>query len=294
MLKYCLATGAIAALTAALPLQPTPAQAAGAEAAPVCEPTKLDQKYPGLAGRTIRIGVDPQTPPYVMRDKADIEKLTGIDADLAKAVFDCAGVKYEFVPGAWAGLLPAVNSGQLDVLWDNLYYKPERGKMLDFVIFMEAGTGAMTQAGNPKHITGTDTMCGTTAAVTLGGFEETIVADADKACKAAGKPGINTMSFQDVAAGIRLIDSGRADIMMWDAGLIDTLVAESPTKYARAFMTLSGIQIGPAVRKNDGDLLKAIYDGVTVMQKDGKLNEIFKANNVDPASQVDAVIKREE
>ena len=105
-----------------------------AEAAPVCEPAKLAEKYPGLANRTIRIGADPQTPPYVMRKADDMEALIGIDADVARAVFDCAGAKYEFVAGAWSGLLPAVQAGQLDVLWDNLYYKPERGKILDFVI----------------------------------------------------------------------------------------------------------------------------------------------------------------
>jgi polar amino acid transport system substrate-binding protein len=259
-----------------------------------CEPEKVAEKYPGIAGRTIKIGADPQTPPYVMRDSKDFNNLVGIDADVARAVFDCAGVEYEFVAGAWAGLLPAVMGGQIDVLWDNLYYNPERGKKLDFVIYMQAGTGAMTQAGNPKGIASKDEMCGATVGVTLGGYEENLVKEADAACTAAGKPGITMMSFQDVAAGIRLIESGRADIMMWDAGLIDTLVAENPTKYDRAFMTLSGIQIGPAVRKDDGDLLKAILDGMKVLQAKGEQGEIFKRYNVDPASQVDAVVKNEQ
>lgn len=265
----------------------------GAASAQSCEPEKVAEKYPGLAGRTIKIGADPQTPPYVMRDAQNFENLVGIDADVARAVFDCAGVKHEFVAGAWSGLLPAVMGGQIDVLWDNLYYNPERGKKLDFVIYMQAGTGAMTQAGNPKGITSKDAMCGATVGVTLGGYEEGLVKEADAACTAAGKPGITMMSFQDVAAGIRLIESGRADIMMWDAGLIDTLVAENPGKYPRAFMTLSGIQIGPAVRKDDPDLLKAILDGMLVLQAKNEQAEIFKKYNVDPASQVPAVVKNE-
>ncbi|WP_313517985.1 ABC transporter substrate-binding protein [Pseudomonas sp.] len=262
-------------------------------AAASCEPANLASKYPSLVGKTIKIGVDPQTPPYVMRDAKSFENLVGIDADMARSVFDCAGVKYEFFPGAWAGLVPATLAGQIDVLWDNLYYNPERGKKLDFVIFMEAGTGAMTQAGNPKKITSQQGMCGATAAVTLGGFEESIVKEADAACKAEGKPGVQMMSFQDVAAGIRLIDNQRADIMMWDAGLIDTLVADHPQKYSRAFMTLSGIQIGPGVRKGDDDLRKAIQDGIEVLQASGGQAEIFRKYNVDPASQVPVVLKNE-
>ncbi len=274
----------------ALALMPHTAQAA----APACEPDNLAEKYPGLEGRKVRIGVDPQTPPYVMRDANDIEKLVGIDADLARAVFDCAGVDYEFVAGGWSGLLPAVQAGQLDVLWDNLYYNSKRGEVLNFVIFMEAATGAMTQAGNPKGIQAADQMCGTIAAVTLGGYEENLVADADAACKAAGKDGVQMMSFQDVAAGIRLIDSSRADIMMWDAGLIDTLVAENPEKYSRAVLSLSGIQIGPAVRKDDKDLLAAIHDGLVAMQASGEQKRIFTRYNVDPSTQIDAVIRNEQ
>lgn len=262
-------------------------------AAQSCEPERLAEKYPGLAGRTIKIGVDPQTPPYVMRDAKNFENLVGIDADMARAVFDCAGVPYEFVAGAWAGLLPAVMGGQIDVLWDNLYYNPDRGAKLDFVIFMQAGTGAMTQAGNPKGITSVESMCGATAGVTLGGYEEGLVKEADAACKAAGKPGITLMSFQDVAAGIRLIENQRADIMMWDAGLIDTLVGDNPGKYARAFMSLSGILIGPAVRKDDPDLLAAILDGITILQAEDKQAEIFGQYNVDPASQLPAAVKNE-
>src|SRR4051812_22235367 len=79
-----------------------------------CEPAKVATKYPGLAGKTIKIGADSQTPPYVMRDRVDFDKIVGIDADLSRAVFDCAGLKVEFVLGAWSGVLPAVQSGQID------------------------------------------------------------------------------------------------------------------------------------------------------------------------------------
>jgi hypothetical protein len=34
------------------------------------------------------------------RDPKDFSQLIGFDADLARAVFDCAGVKYEFFLGA--------------------------------------------------------------------------------------------------------------------------------------------------------------------------------------------------
>src|SRR5271166_6388624 len=65
---------------------------------PACEPDKVATKYPSLAGKTIKIGADPTSPPYVTRDPKDFNQLIGFDADLARAVFDCAGVKYAIDP----------------------------------------------------------------------------------------------------------------------------------------------------------------------------------------------------
>ena len=81
------------------------AQGASAQS---CEPSKVAQKYPSLAGKTIRIGVDPESPPYAFRDSKDFNKIIGADADMARAVFDCAGVKTEFFTAGWpcARLMP--------------------------------------------------------------------------------------------------------------------------------------------------------------------------------------------
>ena len=81
-----------------------------------------------LVGKTVKIGADPQTPPYVYRDAKDFDKVIGFDADLARAVLDCGGIKYEFFLGGWSGLLPAVMAGQIDIMWDALYYTSERAK----------------------------------------------------------------------------------------------------------------------------------------------------------------------
>ncbi len=130
-----------------------------------CEPDKLAEKYPSLAGRTIRIGGDAQTAPFFFRDPNNFENIIGFDADLARAVLDCHGVKYEWFIGAWSGILPAVVADQADVIFDNLYDTPERAKQVDYVLNMQAATGALTQAGNPKNIKSVDDYCGNKIAV---------------------------------------------------------------------------------------------------------------------------------
>jgi polar amino acid transport system substrate-binding protein len=252
-------------------------------AEPLCEPTKVSAKYPGLAGKTIRVGADPQTPPYVFRDGADFDKVIGVDADLARAVLECAGLKHEFVLGAWSGLLPAVQAGQIDVMWDDLYHKPERAKVVDFATYMSAATGALVAAGNPRKIVSPDKLCGMTASFALGSSNEIAVKKQDEACKAKGLPAINAMPFQDLASGLRLIDSGRADVIMWDLAFVDNLAHANKSKYARGFAIMDGFAVGAAVQKGNKELLRAISEGLAVMQRDGTQKKIFEKYGVDPA-----------
>ena len=107
--------------------------ASSALAAPKCEPEKVAEKYPALAGKTLIVEQDGQSPPFTYRDLNDPDKIIGFDADYVRAAMACIGVKSEFKLGAWSGLLPALVAGQADFMWSNLYYSPERAKTVNFV-----------------------------------------------------------------------------------------------------------------------------------------------------------------
>lgn len=269
------------------------ALASAAIAAPACEPDKLAEKYPSLAGKTIKIGGDPQTPPFVMRDSADFNKIIGFDADFAKAVMDCHGIKYEWFLAGWSGILPAVVAGQADVFWDNLYYTPERAKQVDYVLYMQAATGGLTQANSTKNIQGFDDFCGNRIAVGVGTVEEPQVRKQDEKCKAEGKAGIEILTYPDVASAIRLVTDERTDIVLYDLTVVDAQVEKDPSKFKRAFMMLSGFNIGTAVKNDNKDLNQAIFDGIKIMQENGTQAELMKKYGLDPAMTVKAEIKTE-
>jgi polar amino acid transport system substrate-binding protein len=86
----------IATAVATLVVHILPAEADAAK----CEPDKLATKYPGLVGKTIRIGQDGESPPYSYRDPNNFNNLIGLDADMARAAFACIGVPVEFKTGA--------------------------------------------------------------------------------------------------------------------------------------------------------------------------------------------------
>src|SRR3984957_5235682 len=159
-----------------------------------CEPAKAVEKYPGLAGKTIKIGQDGESVPFSMRDPKDFNHLIGLDADLARATFACVGVPIEFKTGAWSGLIPATMSGQVDLMWDTLLYTPERAKKMDFVAYMNSATAIIVPKGNPKKIKAVDDLCGLTGTTNLGTTQEAMLRAGSDKCVAAGKKPIDIIT----------------------------------------------------------------------------------------------------
>jgi polar amino acid transport system substrate-binding protein len=247
-----------------------------------CEPDMVAEKYPGIAGKTIKIGADPQTPPYVFRDAENFDNVIGYDADLSRAVFACAGVEVEFELGGWSGLLPALVAGQIDVMWDTLYYTAERAEQVDYIIYMQAGTGGMTQKGNPKGIGGLDDACGTVFSVGLGTVEEAAMRAKSEECTAAGMEGVEIMTYPDVAAGFRQVENQRADIMLSDLSLLTKYTLDNSDTTELAFKILTGFKIGVAVVNDADDLLRAIEDGLRIMEANGTKHDTFVKYQMDP------------
>jgi polar amino acid transport system substrate-binding protein len=273
------------ALAASLGFLSAPAKAEAIK----CEPEKVAQKYPGLAGRTLLMGADGQTPPYAFLDPKT-NTLIGSDIDLAKAVFDCIGVKYEIRPAAWAGIFPAVVAGQMDLMF-YIYYNQKRVQQGDFVVYMKAGSGAITQKGNPKNIKSAADLCGKTVAVGLGTVEEAQMKEMGPKCVAEGKGTVTVMTYPDHAAGFRLVANSRADVMLTDLALVDRTVLDNPDVYERAYGVISSFQIGAAVKKGNAELAGALHDSLKALQASGKQKEIFAKYGVDAGLELPAEIR---
>ncbi len=269
----------IGAVVTALVFHVLPAQADAGK----CEPDKLATKYPGLVGKTIRIGQDGESPPYSYRDPKNFENLIGLDADMARAAFACIGVPVEFKTGAWSGLLPAVIAGQMDVMWDTLYYTPERAKSVDFVTYMIAATGGLVAKGNPKGIKSLDDVCGKRATAGLGTVEEEAFRDLSKKCVAAGKSEISIVTYPDLPGGSRLISNDRADVLMSDLGMVNTMVKNNPDQFDRGFMIITNFKIAAGYTKGDKELGQALLDALTILRANGTEKKLFEKYGVDYA-----------
>jgi len=141
----------------------------------------------------------------------------------------------------------------------------------------------MVRKGNPKNIHSFADLCGLTGAAGLGTVEEAALRDQSKKCVADGKKEISILTYPDMSSGARLIQNDRADVMVTDLGVVDQLSNDNPTLYERAIKVVSDFRIGVAVKKGNKDLLTAIYDALTVMNKNGDEKNVYATYKVDPS-----------
>ena len=256
--------------------------AARADEVRPCEPEKLATRYPGLAGKTIKIGEDGVSVPYSYRDPKDPDHIIGSDADQARAVFACIGVPVEFTIGTWGGLLAAVSSGRIDVMWDALYYTQERAKIVDYVLYSTASDAGLVHQGNPKHINSLDDLCGKRALGGLGTIESALLINLSKKCTDAGKDAIEVMTYSDKPSAWRMIENDRGDVVLTAAAMGNAVVADKPDVFAIGFTFLPDIKVGVGVGKGNTELAQAIRDGLEATQASGEIAKIYINYKLDP------------
>jgi len=80
--------------------------------------------------KVLRVGLEGTYPPFNFQDKDG--QLAGFEVDFAKALAAQMGVKAEFHPSPFAGLLGALESKRIDVVINQITITPERAAKYDF------------------------------------------------------------------------------------------------------------------------------------------------------------------
>ena len=78
---------------------------------------------------TLRVGLSTFVP-WAMRDKQG--DLIGFEVDVAGKLAEDAGLKVEFVPTAWDGIIPGLLAGKFDVIIGGLTITPQRNLSVNF------------------------------------------------------------------------------------------------------------------------------------------------------------------
>jgi polar amino acid transport system substrate-binding protein len=79
--------------------------------------------------KVIRVGMSTFVP-WAMKDKKG--NLVGFEIDVAKKLAEDMGVKVEFVPTSWSGIIPALLTGKFDVIIGGMGITPKRNLKVNF------------------------------------------------------------------------------------------------------------------------------------------------------------------
>lgn len=251
----------------------------------------LSQKYPDLKRRTIAVGYNTAEANYTAADPKNPDKIVGIEPDILETASKCLGFKYTLSAFDFAGLIPAVQSGRVQVIMGGMYASDERAKQVNFVEYMKAGEATIVQAGNPKNLHDMDHLCGVTAAEVVGTVENPIFAKASDACQAAGKPPITPLSFPSNDRAFAAVAAKRADIFMTDAGVAAFLGKSASNVVQVGFAVPSNFVLGLGVKKGDDSLLNGLLAVLKAMHESGALKQAYAKWNFQESQMIDPAVK---
>ena len=212
----------------------------------------------------ITIGMDDTLPPMEYRN--DKNELVGFDIDFAEALANELGVKVEFVPSAWDGIIPGLDAKRFDMILSAMNVTEERKKKVDFVEYFGVGQIVAVKAGNPLNIQSVEDLEGKTVGVQLGSTGETAV-NSINGLKEVKKYDLTTDVFNDMGLG------------RVDAAVIGEMVGRyyMTTKPGVFEVVGDSFQVQPmgiAVRKGDTELREALEKAVQTLEDNGTLSKI--------------------
>ena len=210
-------------------------------------------------------------------------ELKGFDIEMGAALAEKMGLEVNPRNMEFAGLIPALQSGRLDIINSAMYIKPEREEQVDFVRYMTIGDEIVVPKGNPKGIASRADLCGMRVAVTLGGIQESYAREDDEKCKAAGKDGVEVLTFPTAQDSALAVARSRADVFFNSTPGATMQVTARPDVYEIVGETFAADTfIGIAVRKDDPEMKKAIEAALEAIVADGTYDALIEKYKLPP------------
>lgn len=228
------------------------------------EKSVLDQV---LERGTLRVGFDTFVP-WAMKDKNG--EYIGFEIDVARRVAADMGVKVEFVPTKWSGIIPALLTGKFDIIIGGMGIQPGRNLKVNFTA--------------PYDYSGMSLVASSALAPGMSSLRDLNVSDVTLAVKtgatsvAAAKkymPKATLRMFDDEAQALQEVLNGRAHAMVASAPFPEQQALRHKEKL---YLPLGGDTftrepIGFAIRKNDVDFLNYLNNWILVAESEGWLRE---------------------
>jgi glutamine transport system substrate-binding protein len=216
------------------------------------------------AADKIIVGTDTSFVPFEFRDG---DSYTGFDIDILKEISKELGVSYDLRPMDFAGIIPALQTGQIDMALAGITIKDSRKEAIDFSDGYY-DSGFMLMVKKESDISSAKDLDGKSIAVKLG----TSSADYAKANFKNSK----IVLFPNIDNAYLELQTNRVDVAMHDTPNVLYYIKEAGKGKVKAVgKPMMAQEYGIGFPKGS-KLVKDVNKVLANMKRDGRYNEIYK------------------
>ena len=248
------------------PAAETPAaeDAPAEEAAPASLLEKIQQ-----AGKLV-VGTEAQYPPYEFKDLD--ASFTGCDMWLAQQIADSLGVELEVVDMAFDGIIPAVQSGQVDIGIAAFTKTPDRAEVIDFSDLYETSNQLLiVKTGNADLYSNKEALAGQKVGAQKGTIQSQLIQSA--------LPDSELFELEKYPALALEVQNGNIAGLVVDQAVGESLVATSDggLEVANFTFTAEEASFGKAciIAKGNESFVEAVNAVIDQVTSDGSYQKAY-------------------
>ncbi len=245
----------------------------------------------------VRVASDVPYPPFEMFVTEGKPELTGLDYDLGQAIAGKLGVRFEFTPQKFDGIVPAIQAGRFEVAISAMTDTRDRQAVLDFVDYSVSGSAVLVLKGNPQRIATLVDLCGRTVGAQAATKQVELLEASQQDCRAAGKQAIDVKTFPKDSDAQLALRAGNVQAQVltkpaagWTAKTADGgarfEVVEDPAAPGGYGSSPNGI----GVSKKLPELAKAVQGALQALMDDGTVKKIFAGYGVESIALTEATM----
>ena len=218
------------------------------------------------AAKVLKVGTEPTFAPFEFQDEKTKE-YTGFDIDLMKAIGKQMGYEVQIVNMGFDGLIPALESNQIDAVASAMSITEERSKKINFSKpYYKSGLTMIVKADN-NAIKSFKDLEGKRIAVQIG----TTGAEEARNIKDA-----KVREFNTVPDAFMELKNGGVDAVVNDAPVNDYYLAQTGTKDAKQVGDiLNAESYGIATAKKNTELVGKINKALDDLKANGEYDKIY-------------------
>jgi polar amino acid transport system substrate-binding protein len=202
-------------------------------------------------------------------------KPIGSDIDLGTEIARRLGVKAEFANTPFDGIIPALQAKHCDAIISQLFDKPKRREVVDFVDYMNSSQALLVHKGNPKNVHGLDDLSGLKIAVENGTTIQSLIDEQNKKFAAAGKPPANIVVYPKDTDALQALQIKQVDVYGTTLESAAYYMQKAADTFDVGGEPFAKILTGIAVRKGDTELRDAIQKAFDNIKADGTYLKIL-------------------